>query len=76
MSAIALRTSLDSAMAFDSGAWKMAIATAGLLLRRLRSAYSPAPSSMRATSFNRSTPPSADVETMMLPNSSSVVSLP
>ena len=40
------------------GAWKMPIATAGLLLSSERSAYSPAPSSMRATSSGAVTPPS------------------
>ncbi|XQU71161.1 hypothetical protein OJJOAM_003950 [Cupriavidus sp. H18C1] len=45
-----LRTSSEIWIAFDPGAWKIGIATAGLLSSSERSAYSDAPSSMRATS--------------------------
>ena len=38
-----LRTLFESSSAFEPGAWKIGMATAGLLLSRLRSAYSLAP---------------------------------
>ena len=69
---IVARTASAAASAFEPGAWNTPIATAGLLLSRLRSAYSAAPSSMRATSRSRVTAPSADVLTTMSPNSCSV----
>src|SRR5690606_12378819 len=70
------RTAADISSALAPGASMMAMATAGLLSSRDRSAYSEAPSSMRATSRRRVTPPSADVFRMMSPNSSSVRSRP
>ncbi len=57
ISAIVARTSSEIARAFEPGAWKMPIATAGLLSSSERSAYSAAPSSMRATSRSRVTSP-------------------
>ncbi|MNN16943.1 hypothetical protein D3C81_1301020 [compost metagenome] len=50
-SAMVLRTSSEIWMALEPGAWKIGMATAGLLSSSERSAYSDAPSSIRATSF-------------------------
>ena len=61
ISAMVARTLSEIASALALGAAKMGIATAGLLLRSERSAYSDAPSSRRAMSFRRVTAPLASV---------------
>jgi hypothetical protein len=76
MSAIVARTLSEICRALALGAAKIGTATAGLLSRSERSAYSEAPSSRRATSRSRVTAPPASVFTMMSPNSSSVASRP
>ncbi len=75
-SAMVARTSSEICSALEPGAWKIGMATADLLLSSERSAYSLAPSSMRATSLSRVTAPSGAVRMTMLPNSSGVVSRP
>ena len=75
-SAIAARTPSEIASAFEPGAWKMPIATADWLSSSERSAYSAAPSSIRAMSRSRVTSPFGPVLTMMSPNSSSLSSRP
>src|SRR5688572_26372166 len=75
-SAILSRTLFDSSMAFDPGSWKIGIAAAALLLSKLRSEYSAAPSSTRATSLSSVVSPFGPVLTTMLPNSSSVTRRP
>jgi hypothetical protein len=70
-SSIFLRTLFESASAFEPGAWKIAIAAASLLLRRLRSEYEPDDSSTRPRSLIRIRPPvEGSVRTMMSANSS------
>jgi hypothetical protein len=69
-SAIVARTSSEMLSAFEPGAWKMPMATASLLSRSERSAYSAAPSSIRAMSRSRVTSPFPPVFTMISPNSS------
>src|SRR5678815_1940892 len=76
MSAIVLRTWSEIWSALEPGAAKMPIATAGLLSSSERSAYSEAPSSIRATSRSRVTAPLRSVLTMMSPNSSSLCRRP
>ena len=63
-------------MALEPGAWKIGTATAGLLSSSERSAYSDAPSSMRATSRRCVTSPLAPDLMTMSPNSSSVCRRP
>jgi hypothetical protein len=76
ISAMVRRTSSEICSAFEFGAAKIGIATAGLLSRSERSAYSAAPSSMRATSRNRVTAPFGSVLSTMSPNSCSLESRP
>src|SRR5207244_8982960 len=72
ISAIVRRTSSEICSALELGAAKIGTATAGLLSSSERSAYSDAPSSMRAMSRRRVIAPLGSVLTMMSPNSSSV----
>ena len=76
ISAIVRRTSSEICSALELGAAKIGTATAGLLSSSERSAYSDAPSSMRAMSRRRVIAPLGSVLTMMSPNSSSVWSRP
>src|SRR5919198_658074 len=76
ISAIVRRTSSEICSALELGAAKIGTATAGLLSRSERSAYSEAPSSMRAMSRSRVTAPFGSVLTMMSPNSSSLCRRP
>ena len=76
ISAIVRRTSSEICSALEFGAAKIGMATAGLLSSSERSAYSEAPSSMRATSRSRVTAPFGSVLTMMSPNSSSLCRRP
>ena len=62
--------------ALAPGAAKMPIATAGLLSSSERSAYSEAPSSIRAMSRRRVTAPPGSLFTMISPNSSSLCRRP
>ena len=71
-----LRTLSEIASALEPGAWKIGMATADLLSKSERSAYSEAPSSMRAMSRSRVTSPPAPVLTTISPNSSSLCSRP
>ena len=70
------RTSLESASALELGAWKIGMAMAFLLERRLRIAYSSAPSSTRATSPSRTISPSSPVLMTMSRNCCSSVRRP
>ena len=65
-----------TASAFDPGIWKTAMTAAGLPLKRANCVYVCVPSSMRATSFRRTTEPSGFSRTTMSPNSSGVTSRP
>ena len=70
------RTLSEIAIAFEPGAWNTPMATAGLLSRSERSAYSDAPNSIRAMSRSRVTSPFVPVLTTMSANSSSLWSRP
>ncbi len=76
ISAIAARTCADTSSAFEPGAWKIGMATAGLLSSSERRPYSEAASSIRATSPRRVTAPSAEVRSTMSENSPSVCRRP
>ncbi len=75
-SLIVLRTWSERARALEPGDWKMGIATAALLSRRLRREYWFAPSSMRAMSASLTLAPLGEVLTTTSPNSDSSTSRP